>query len=298
MSILPFGEEILPLAEDFVLKAVLTHPDAKPALIDLISAVIGRNVKDVQLLNNELHSVDADEKKQRLDVNCIIDDGSQVNVEMQGSALGGIDGGRLTLTNKSIYYLTKLHSTQKAKSVPYENFVRTYQITFCANNIFKHKEYLTYATLRTEKGIQISEQINLIFIELSKLSGVLKKPVDKMTSIEDWSIFLGYSGDPDKRVLLNKILAKKEGLVMAGTVLAAISKDEHERAKRLSQEKWETDFYNNYVVRAEKALAEGIAEGKAEANTKTAKILKKAGILTNTQIAEATDLSIEEIEKL
>ena len=137
MSILPLNEDILSLAEDYVFKAVLTHPDAKPALMDLISAVIGRTVEDVQIRNNELPSTDTEEKNQRLDVNCVIDDGSQINVEMQGSKLAGENSGQTTLINKSVYYLTKLHSTQKSTSVKYEDFVRTYQITFCADNIFK-----------------------------------------------------------------------------------------------------------------------------------------------------------------
>jgi len=290
MSILPINEEIFPLAEDYVFKAVLSHPDAKPALIDLISAIIGRTVEDVEIRNNELPSTDMEEKNQRLDVNCVIDDGSQINVEMQGSKLSGVNSGQTVLVNKSIYYLTKLHSTQKLKGVKYEDFVRTYQITFCAHNIFEQDEYITFSTLRTEKGLQISDQVHLIFIELKKLDNILKKPVNEMTSVEDWSIFLGYSDDPDKRELLNKILAKKGALSMAGTLLAEISKDEHERAKRLSQQKYETDRDNEIIVATEK--------GKHDANIKIAKKLKNAGILTNIQIAEATDLSIEEIEKL
>jgi hypothetical protein len=82
MAILPLNEDILPLSEDTVLKAVLTHPDAKPALMDLISAFIGRTVTDVQIRNNELYSSDINEKNARLDVNCVISDGSQVDVEM------------------------------------------------------------------------------------------------------------------------------------------------------------------------------------------------------------------------
>jgi len=43
-EILPMDEDILPPSDDYVFKAVMTHPDAKPALMDLISAVIGRKV--------------------------------------------------------------------------------------------------------------------------------------------------------------------------------------------------------------------------------------------------------------
>jgi len=64
MPILPLHEEILPPSDDYVLKAILTHPDAKPALMDLISAVISRTVTDVQIRNNELPSGDKEEKNE------------------------------------------------------------------------------------------------------------------------------------------------------------------------------------------------------------------------------------------
>ena len=89
---------------------------------------------------------------------------------------------------------------------------------------------------------------------------------------------------------------------MAGTVLAEISKDEHERAKRLRQRKWETDMQHNYLVGKDDGKAEGIAEGKAEGKAEgmivIAKKLKTLGSMSNIQIAELTELSIIEIEKL
>jgi len=46
------------------------------------------------------------------------------------------------------------------------------------------------------------------------------------------------------------------------------------------------------------AKAEGKAEGKAESMIAIAKKLKTIGSMSNTQIAELTELSIKEIEKL
>ena len=75
--------DILPPSDDRVFKLILTSPEAKPALMDLISALIKRPVTDVVVRNNELPAGDTQEKAERLDVNCRIDDGSQVDLEMQ-----------------------------------------------------------------------------------------------------------------------------------------------------------------------------------------------------------------------
>ncbi|MDE7247630.1 MAG: Rpn family recombination-promoting nuclease/putative transposase [Lachnospiraceae bacterium] len=66
---------------DRVFKLILTDPGAKPGLIKLISAIIGRNVVDVTLYPNEPPPGSTEEKAERLDINCKIDDGSQVNLD-------------------------------------------------------------------------------------------------------------------------------------------------------------------------------------------------------------------------
>jgi predicted transposase/invertase (TIGR01784 family) len=257
--------------------------------MDLISAVIGRTVTDVQIRNNELPASDKDEKNERLDVNCVIDDGSQVDVEMQGSKIVSLDGGHTSFINKTVYYLTDLHSSQKSKGVRYADFVRTYQITFSAHDVFKGAEYVTEASLRTQDGTQITDQINMVIIELSKLDDVLNKSVEDMTALEMWSAFLGYAADPEKRKLINDVLERKEAISMAATVLATISKDEHERAKFMSRRKFETDMTSNILTAK--------SQGELDKARKIARNMKALNMPIET-IAQLTELSISEIEKL
>jgi len=197
-------------------------------------------------------------------------------------------------TNAIVHYSLEIlgYTSYNKEGKDYYELVRTYQITFSVHNIFKHNGYITRASLRTSKGIQISDQIHLIFIELGKLDEVLDKQVEEMTSLEMWSTVLGYSGDPAKRGLINKILEQKEELGMAGTILAAITKDEHERAKRMSERKWETDMQHNTLVREKIARAEGEKLGEkrerkkwqAEIADKDAEIADKDALIAELQM--------------
>lgn len=66
---------------------------------------------DVEVRNSELPVEDTEEKAERLDVNCRIDDGSQVDLEMQASRIEESPGGNYqNLKGKSVYYLCDLHS--------------------------------------------------------------------------------------------------------------------------------------------------------------------------------------------
>ena len=81
--------ELLPPSEDGVFKTLLTHPDAKAVLRDVVESFLRFPVVKVEVRNVELPISDINEKRERFDVNCTIDDGSQLDVEMQSEAMTG-----------------------------------------------------------------------------------------------------------------------------------------------------------------------------------------------------------------
>ena len=271
--LLPLDADLLPPSGDTIFKALLTHPDARPALISIISAIIERKVIDVAVRNNELPTMDTEEKNERFDVNCVVDGGDQVDIEMQGSQIQELaESKHISLLNKSIYYLTDLHSSQKSKSAKYADLVRTYQATFCSYTIYpNHPDYITRASLRRADGEEISDQINLVLIELSKLSHILNKPINELTDLEAWSIFLHYAPDIEKRQLVNRIIQERSEIAVAGELLMEISQDEHARARYRSQRMFETDMMSNLLT----AEARGEVRGKAIAIDELLKLVSQ-----------------------
>jgi len=290
-KLLPRDADILPPSYDDIFKTLLTHPDAKPALIDIVSATIDRIVKDAVVRNNELPALDTEEKAERLDVNCVVDNDDQVDIEMHGEHIEEpIPGQHISLTNKSIYYLTDLHSSQKSKGVKYANMVRTYQATFCSYTVYpKYKGFITRASLRRPDGEEISDQINFIVVELSKLKELLKKPTDQLTSLEAWSIFLRYAPDVRQRALVNRIIEERSEIAVAGALLMEISQDERERAKFRSRRMFETDQASNFLTAVERETDLRMQEA--------ARNLKSKGISIK-DIVESTGLSFAVVEKL
>ena len=293
MGLLPMDLDILPPSDDRVFKLLLTSPEAKPGLINLISGLIGRNVVDVTLYPNELPPEDTKEKAERLDVNGKIDDGSQVNLEMQASHMQeDLDGQHRNLKGKSVYYLTDLHSSQPAKGLRrYDRLARSYQITFCSYTVFPNlPDYVNSFSMRHDTtGELLCDAIHMTFVELSKLSKVLEKPVSDMTALDKWSVFLRYAPDPQYRNAVNKVIESEEVLQVAGNLLMSISQDERERAVFRSRRKFQTDLQSD--------LATAEDNGKAIRSIEIARNLLKMG-LPSSQIAAATGLTVSEIEKL
>lgn len=297
--ILPMDIDILSAYDDYILKSILTRPESKPVLMDLISSVIGRTVVNVELRNNELVVIDINEKNERLDVNCTIDSGDQVNVEIQASRMEErIAGEHRNFINRTIYYLTDLHSSQKSKGVDYFDIARTYQITFCMYTVFpNYHGYINPINMRRPDGELISDQINAVIIELSKLGEMLKKPAENMTPLDMWSVFLRYVDDPKQRKLINELIDRKEALGMAGEALLTISKDEHERAKFLSRKKFENDLYSNMRTAEIRGENRGREEGSNNRAFNIARNLLDMN-MTIDDVVKSTGLSYDEVKDL
>jgi len=266
MAILPMDADILPPADDRIFKVLLTHPDAKQVLIDVISSVIEKTVVDVHIRANEVPAMDVDEKNQRFDVNCTIDTGEpqpnskgegsrfdQVNVEMHCYKQDEIGYEHTNFINKYVYFLTDLHSSQESTGKKYRKLVKTYQITFCMYNVFPSlPDYVHWFSLRTSHGYQLTDQINMVIIELDKINKLLKKPVEKLTSFEKWSMFFRFAQEPVQRNLINDIITGKEEIGMAAALLQEISKDENERARLRSRRMYEMDQVSNILTAEER----------------------------------------------
>ena len=293
MGLLPMDFDILPPSDDRVFKLILTSPDAKPVLIDLISAILGRPVHDVLVRNNELPAEDTEAKAERFDVNCVMDDGTQIDFEMQASRIQeDADGSYQNLKGKSIYYLCDLHSSQSAKGLRrYDKLSRTYQVTFCSYTVFPdRKGFVNSFSLRHDEDNKLlSDAIHVIYMELSKLQEIMKKSVTDMSDLEKWAVFFQYASEPQARETVNEVIASKEALQMAGNLLMSISKDERERAVFRSRRMYQTDRASDLAT----------AEDRGARNSRieiAQRMLRRNRPVE--EIAEDTGLSVEDIETL
>ncbi len=293
MGFFPKDLEILPPSDDRVFKRILTTPDVKPALIDLVSAIIEKPVKDVIIRNSEIPPEDNNEKAERLDVNVRTDDESQVDLEMQASSIEEDPGGEhLNLKGKSLYYLTDLHSSQPSKGIRrYDKLAKTYQVTFCSYTVFPNSpDYVNSFSFRNNKNYeQLSDALNVVFVELTKLKQIMAKDVSDMTDLEKWAIFFRYANESQFRETVNKVIESKEALKVAGSALMSISQDEVERAVYRSRRMFQTDLQSNLATAEDRG-----SKNKAIAIAKKMLIKGKP----RDEILEFTELSPADLDKI
>jgi len=261
MGLLPKDIKLLPPYDDRIFKLLMTSPDALPTLLFVSSAIVNRPVTNVLVRNTELPVTDTEEKVERFDLNCIIDDDTQADIEMQSSRMKEEKGGdHSNLKARSIYNLCDLHSSQSSKGKAYNSLVQSYQVMFCGYTVFPHrKDFINTFSMRhdTDNGL-LHDAVHSTFIELSKLKKVLKKPVEHMTDMECFSVFLRYASNPVYREVVNRVIESREGLAVAGELLMNISTDERERAIFRNRRIYQADQESNMITAMNKAQNKGM----------------------------------------
>jgi predicted transposase/invertase (TIGR01784 family) len=178
-----------------------------------------------------------------------------------------------------------------SKGVKYRDLVRTYQVTFCAYPVFPQwPDFVNRFSLRRPNGEQVSDQINMVVIEMSKLSNLSKKSVENISSLEAWSLFFNFADNPEYRNLINNLIQTKEEINMATELLMEISQDERERAIMRSRRMYETDQINAILVAEDR----GIAKGKSEERRKNVEHMYSEGFSVD-QIARGLGISEKDV---
>ena len=283
---------------DSTFKALLTQntKESYEAMLSFLAAATERNVTKWELTANEPPSDFAGQRNVSYDIACMFDDGMTADIEMQAF------NQKYDYGKRAEYQVARLETTYLKKGDSWEKAPTVYQISVLDFNFIPENEPrrkddknlspISRYAMRTKDGRELSNSLNIIFIELPKAIG-LEKSVETNSALENWAIFLKDADNPRKADIINKLTNKQEGLMQAQKSLSAISANRDLWMAQYRQELAERDRFSGL----EASRKEGIKEGARNEKRNTIKRLAGMG-LSEIQIAQAVDLTVEEIRRL
>ena len=254
-------DDLVDIRFDNVFKAVFTRdsPASKGALSKLVSALIDYEVSVTTITANEPPVDSLNDRQIRFDINCRAENGDLINVEMSFNP-SHLELARLEFYAGQLFTGQVIRGGKKA----YGDLKQAYQIAILARErFFQDDTFLhSFEYYDSVNGVAFCGKSRIITVELSKVDKVVEKPVEGMSSKEYWAVFFRYLTNKGKRQKINKILELEEGIAMASEVLMEISKDEIERARLMSELKYELDTQSRLVHAERKGEKKGIKKGE------------------------------------
>lgn len=254
------------------------------ARIGFLSAVLKLNPADIvktTILNTYLQKVHEEDKQGILDVRILMNDNTEIDIEIQLAELK-------VWADRSLFYLSKMYTEQIKSGESYSVFKKCVSISILDFILFPEvTEFYSCFHIREDTRQSLfTDKMEFHVIELPKLPQELK---DEKDAVLLWAKFINSERKEDFEMLATKNIY----IQSAYNTLQVISQDEEKRMEYEAREKAIWD-YNQGMLEARES---GRKEGKKEEKESTAKNMLAMGLPIEI-ITQATGLSIAQIESL
>jgi predicted transposase/invertase (TIGR01784 family) len=292
---------------DSTFKALFTQdtPESKGALQSFLEAATERKITHFEIRNNDAPIGFIGQRNVSYDISCEFDDGLSADIEMQAF------NQQYDYGKRAEYQVARLETTYLKKGDGWEKAPTVYQISvldfeYVSKNVSNTRNRKVKKTpvsryaMRTKDGRELSNSLNIIFIELPeavKLEGSLETNTD----LENWAIFLKDADNPEKKGIIDVLTSKKEGLMQAQKSLSSISADRDLWLTQYHLELHERDRISGLTAARREGLDEGMEKGRKVGRDEGFKESARRALamgLPVSQVSQITGLSVAEIEKL
>ncbi|WP_242225032.1 Rpn family recombination-promoting nuclease/putative transposase [Bacillus cereus group sp. BfR-BA-01380] len=287
--------KLVNLRIDFAFKQLFGTKGNEEILTGFLNAVLEESldapITSLQLEDPHLHKSYEDDKLSILDLLATLDNGTQVNIEIQLR-------NTHDMVKRSLYYWSKLYTSQMQEGMPYRSLRKTITINLLDFILFSHDDsFHTIGQLWNTKTQQIlSDDIEIHFVEIPKL--VKQWREEKVNPWENsfvrWMLLLPAHEDEHLTQTLEEIAMNQDPILQkAITKWENMSHDSSFRTAYEAREKILLDEQAKIAHAREEGLEEGIEQGKIQ----LIRGMHKNGMPLE-DIAKFTGLSTDEIRKL
>ena len=293
-------QKMLPLSNDYVFKRIFGKDGNQQILKDLLEDILNIKIESIEIKNPEIPKEVIDEKLSVLDIKAVINQNTNIDIEMQV-------GNMQAIRRRLVVYNAKMVASDIKVGQDYGKAKNAIVICIVNDNILERNAYLNVVGLRYEEtdpkryvdvGYEKEEEcmtdmVKYYIIELQKIKGKKEEVTD---SLEKWLLIIG--GDEE---IMEKCKKEKGAKKEAIEQLEKMSADEKEREIYEAREKgliaYQMDMYESAKQGREEGRQEGRQEGEKKQKNEIAKKLLAKG-MSIEEIKEITDLSDEELQKL
>lgn len=278
---------------DLLFKFVFGHEERKAVTLSFINATLQLEGADafveLHFADRALEPEEEDGKSSMLDLLCVTNDGTQVNIEVQVQ-------NQHNMAQRSLYYWAKLYQSSLRKNQDYSTLRKTVAINLLAYSFLPQKGFHNvYGLYDSAKTHRLTDDIELHFLELPK---VRRQDLRSMRQLDKWMAFMNNKLSNEEM----EELAMSEAAI--GTAWDAIDEylqDMNRRRRYEAKEKYERDYVTNMRGSREEGWKEGRKEGRKEGlrlgAQRTALNLLRMNLPMETVIT-ASELSEEDVRAL
>lgn len=274
---------------DFAFKEIMADEIARIGFLSAVLKLDPKDIKKTSLLNTNLRKMHEDEKQGILDVRVLMNDNTEIDIEIQLAELK-------VWAERSLFYLSKMYTDQITPGQDYTVFKKCISISIL-NFVLFPKElefYSCFHIMEDTRHTIYTDKMEFHVIELPKLPEQLK---EDNSDILLWAKFI----NAERKEEFDMLATKNSYIDHAYQQLQIISQDREKRLEYEAREKAIRDYNQLMYEAKEQGIEQGIELGKNIGKKEEAIAIAKKFLLMGVSIdsiVSGTGLSKEEVEEL
>ena len=223
---------------DFAFKEIMTDEKARTGFLSAVLKINPEDIKETQILNTNLRKEHEDDKQGILDVRLLLNNDSEIDIEIQLSQLK-------VWAERALFYLAKMYTDQIAPGQSYKVFKKCINISILDFELFPDEtEFYSCFHIREDtRSFIYTDKMEFHLIELPKLPKELK---EDSSDIELWAKFI----NAERKEEFDMLAQKNKYIESAYKRLQVISQDRQKRLEYEAREKAILD-HNQMMLEAE-----------------------------------------------
>ena len=270
---------------DYAFKEIMMNELARIGFLSAILKLNPTDIKETAILNTNLRKLHKDEKQGILDVRVLMNNNTEIDIEIQLSPL-------LVWADRSLFYISKMYTEQIEAGQHYDVFKKCVSISILDFILFpEDKEFYSCFHLREDTRHTIyTDKLEFHVLELPKLPEEL---LEGSSEILLWAKFIS----AERKEEFAMLAEKNPYIESAYERLQVISQDKQKRLEYEAREKAIRDYNQGILEAEQRGRQTGFQEGEKKRNIQIAESMLKKGFDKNT-IMEITGLTRNEVEGL
>lgn len=237
---------------DFAFKEIMADEKARTGFLAAVLKIKPEYIKETQILNTNLRKEHEDDKQGILDVRLLLNNASEIDIEIQLSQIK-------VWAERSLFYLAKMYTDQIAPGQSYKVFKKCINISILDFELFPDEmEFYSCFHIREDtRSFIYTDKMEFHLIELPKLPKKLK---EDSSDIELWAKFI----NAERKEEFDMLAQKNQYIESAYERLQVISQDRQKRLEYEAREKAILDHNQMILEAEERGREQGRKQGREQ----------------------------------
>ena len=237
---------------DYLFKFIFGREERKRITLSFLNAVLGlteeHELRDITFIDRAFDPQFEEDKLSRLDLCCVADDGTRINIEVQLVNLRNME-------KRTLYYWAKMYQSLH-RGEDYEQLNRAITINLLNFSLLPQKQAHTmYGLYDLASGHRLTEDIEIHFLEIPNFE---VKSVREMKRLERW---LAYFSNKLNETETEALAMSEAAIQEAMKAEYVFMQDEIERWQYEQREKAIRDYISGMRAWRREGLKQGIEQG-------------------------------------